>query len=533
MATLAPPPPKRVADEPALDTEWTRDDGRRSESLLSRYPLLITALAMLLVAFATRAILFGNPLLEVDENFYLLVGDRMLHGALPYVDIWDRKPIGIFLLYAAIRLLGGTGIVQYQVVATLFAAGTATIIGTPVAAIAAGILYLLLLGVTGGLGGQTPVFYNLFVAAAAYLTLATVLDDGMSVARVQRTGMLVMLLLGIAMQIKYSAVFEGIFLGVVLLYELRRHGRSYGGVMLDALLLVAIAVAPTLLALGYYVWRGQTQAFVYANFLSIFARSPEPTKLLLHRLAKTWMTLHLPLFCVLLSAVLGPWRRSGPQTRAFAFVVAWIGAAIFGYLVFGSYFDHYALPLLVPISIGCAPLFGYRRHHIGLAAMGFMLAIAGIADGVITHNINRRQGGEPAMRAIVAAIQPRLTNCLYVFRGESLLYYETGSCVPSRYVFPSHLTLRREAAAIGIDPVTEIRRIFATHPSVVIDTASTRDVTLNPTAVALGRGIIARDYHLVASIRAPRRTTLIYQRNDAAKSVPGLRPRGFVEPVHG
>jgi hypothetical protein len=52
----------------------------------------------------------------------------MLDGALPYVDIWDRKPIGLFLLYAAIRLLGGDGILAYQVTATAFAVATAAVL---------------------------------------------------------------------------------------------------------------------------------------------------------------------------------------------------------------------------------------------------------------------------------------------------------------------------------------------------------------------------------------------------------------------
>src|SRR3546814_10896897 len=78
------------------------------------------------------------------------LGDRILnHGAIPYVDIWDRKPVGLFLLYAGIRLLGGDGIVQYQVVATLFAAATAILIAGWsarfsgwVAATVAGLFYL-------------------------------------------------------------------------------------------------------------------------------------------------------------------------------------------------------------------------------------------------------------------------------------------------------------------------------------------------------------------------------------------------------
>src|SRR3712207_3445789 len=85
-------------------------------------------LLLLGAALLFRAAFFGNPVIEGDEQFYLLVGDRMRHGLLPYVDIWDRKPVGLFLIYAAVRLLGGEGIWQYQAVAALFAAATAFLV---------------------------------------------------------------------------------------------------------------------------------------------------------------------------------------------------------------------------------------------------------------------------------------------------------------------------------------------------------------------------------------------------------------------
>src|ERR1700741_2926144 len=114
-----------------------------------RSPAAVAA-ALLLVALALRAWDFGNPVIHVDEQYYLLVGDRMLHGALPYVDIWDRKPIGLFAIFAAIPLLPGDGILAYQIVATLFATAPAWLVrpaarrigATPIAAIAAGAAYL-------------------------------------------------------------------------------------------------------------------------------------------------------------------------------------------------------------------------------------------------------------------------------------------------------------------------------------------------------------------------------------------------------
>src|SRR3546814_12959168 len=90
---------------------------------------IATAVILVAAAFALRGRYFGIPHLHVDEQFYLLVGARILnHGAIPYVDIWDRKPVSLFLLYAGIRLLGGVGLVQSLVVATLFAAAKAILI---------------------------------------------------------------------------------------------------------------------------------------------------------------------------------------------------------------------------------------------------------------------------------------------------------------------------------------------------------------------------------------------------------------------
>jgi len=69
-----------------------------------------------LIAIALRWSYFGHPAADYDEQIYQLIGEKMLQGALPYVDIWDRKPVGLFLLYAGMRALGGDGVLAYQLV---------------------------------------------------------------------------------------------------------------------------------------------------------------------------------------------------------------------------------------------------------------------------------------------------------------------------------------------------------------------------------------------------------------------------------
>jgi MFS family permease len=480
---------------------------------------LIAGAVIVLAAFAIRCIQFGDPLIHVDENFYLLVGDRMLHGALPYVDIWDRKPVGLFLLFAGIRLLGGDGIVQYQVVATLFAAGTGLVIARiaapmagRVAAVVAAIVYILLLGLAGGSGGQAPVFYNLFVATAALATLAVATRDAPSEAAVRRLGAVAMALMGIALQIKYTAVFEGIFFGLALTWTSWRASRRPGRVAADVLLWIGLALAPTALALAYYVWRGQTQAFVYANFLSIGARSSADLGELLHRLGKAWKILQLPALAVALSALLQPWRRFPRGRATFRFVLAWLAAAVTGYLLFGTYFDHYSLPLFAPLAAAAAPLFAYRKRRLGVVAAGLMLVLGAAAYGVVVHKMKLKRGGQREMAAMVQAIRPRLTNCLYVWNGDSILYHMTGSCLPTRYPFAGHLNLQRENGAIGVDQMTEVRRILAGRPNVVVDRLPIAK-DFNPAVVAVVHAELARAYHPVAVIPFKGSRTIIYERN--------------------
>ena len=155
-----------------------------------------------LLAVAVRFITYGNPALGFDEQFYLLVGDRMVRGELPYVDIFDRKPIGIFLIYAGIRWLGGEGFVQYKLVATLFVIATAWLIyllarqrAERFGAGLAAALYILWLNLMEGEGGQTPVFYNLLVVGAAWQLFAAMRGPERLVPR----GALALLLIGLAL----------------------------------------------------------------------------------------------------------------------------------------------------------------------------------------------------------------------------------------------------------------------------------------------------------------------------------------------
>lgn len=468
----------------------------------------------LVFAFLVRAIMLGKPAVQVDEQFYLLVGQRMAEGALPYVDIWDRKPFGLFLLYRGVYLLPFDPVLTYQVLGIAFSVATALVIARIARMIApergawlAGLAYLLFQPTFNVALGQTPVFYNLPVAIAALVTTRAVLR-GRDAGLLGR-GCTVMLLLGLAMEIKYTALFEGIGFGLMLLMRGRVDGWRPARVVATAILWVGIALAPTAVVLAGYAMAGHTDAFVQANFLSIFGRHTNWPDALA-QISKEMLAM-VP---YALAILLAPRRLSltgGTQPAALGPLRIWALFALGGFLVVPPWFDHYLGPVLVPLSVLAAPALGwqgpggrwYGRLLLGFGALG---AIAAPAFQV-------RQRGTSAEFAHASNLIARELHgrCLYVFEGDSALYRTTDACIPTRFAYPTHLDAMKEGSALGVDPVAEVRRLMATHPGVVVMAQHGTSNLPNLQTRALMLQTLARNYVHYAEVTLGTRKFELYR----------------------
>ncbi|MFT5130399.1 MAG: 4-amino-4-deoxy-L-arabinose transferase-like glycosyltransferase [Rhodothermales bacterium] len=87
----------------------------------SRGLILVSSLALVCLL---RMHSFDEPL-EADESVYMLIAQDWAEGGRPYVDYWDNKPIGTFVLYRA-----GIAVFGYQEMAPRLMALLATILTT-------------------------------------------------------------------------------------------------------------------------------------------------------------------------------------------------------------------------------------------------------------------------------------------------------------------------------------------------------------------------------------------------------------------
>jgi hypothetical protein len=259
-----------------------------------------------------------------------------------------------------------------------------------------------------------------------------------------------------------------------------------------------------------YAAFGHGQVFAYANFLSIFHRVEEPAVELRGRLggivARTLI--------LIVPALAAPWLHpvvSEEEKRTYRFVWGWFAASWVGLLLFGSYYLHYALPLLVPTA-------ALLIRALSLPVLGPVLALLTVINGFagserrLSQDIATR-GGKGDVARLVADIRQNLRGgCLYVYDGDAILYHLAHACFLTRYVFPTHLNSVKEAGALDVDSVIALRRVLAAGPTVIV-TWWPHDALREPSHNAIVDAVLSRRYHLVDSVRVGNRWKRVYSLN--------------------
>ena len=486
-----------------------------ARALDARWFGLWSILALLAVAIVTRAAVFGNAAYSGDDQYYLLVGKAIDHGQLPYVDIWDRKPIGLFLIYAAIARLGGSGVEQYQLVAGLFAVATAWVVTRLASRIAnrqgallAGIVYLATLVPFGGQGGQSPVFYNLLIAVAA-LSFVRAAEGS---TRLVPAAMAAMVACGLSLTVKQVSLVEGIYFGLCFL--VLAHCRQWPPLRLVGLAaaMIALALLPTLLAALYYFAHGHLNDYLFANFASIFRKADQGAR------SREFGVLFLLVFMapLILAAVIGAimrYRSFGSTDLRSTFISGWMIAALLGIMLIPNFYDHYELPLIAPLGVSAATLLG-RRTGIALAAA---LCLTAWSEGSMFSFESNREGRQ-AFESMASVIsRSRHNGCLYLASGPPLLYDRAGDCRLTKYQFAEHLADANEARAIGTDQQAELGRVLKLKPAVIVRVAAPI-LEANPHSLARVAAVLAGDYRRIMVRRVPVQRSFrvfeIWQRRD-------------------
>lgn len=499
---------------------------------------------LLVATLLLRVDTFGDPNLHGDEVFYQVVGIAMHHGALPYIDIWDRKPLGLFLIFYLIAFLSEAPL-AYQLAAALCAAGTAWAIAmmaaelrpragedlgpdsacsksrgsrlrgdaAAIGSLLAGLAYLLWLAPLQGFGGQSPVFYNLFIALAALLVLRA--TPSLREGRVPPGVPIAMLLAGIAITAKTTAVIEASFLGLWCCIALHRSATSVGTLLRNAAAWAAIGAAPALtIALAYWAM-GHWAEYWHAMFASNLAKPPHwPTSL--HRLKN--MGIALAPFLIIAAAGLA--RQSSAHR---GFVVGWLAAAVGGVCIVPNFYLHYALPLLVPLCLAASAFLS--RGPLGFGAIvGIAVLSWWIAPPL---QFDHTQRSRAAIARLERAVGDHIGDGpLMIYDGPPQLYTRLGKPFPTPLIFPTHLSHLIEKDVSHLSTLDETRRVLAQRPGAVVMAVTIRNGPVNEETHALVLAYVGRNCRPIAIVPTPerQRTDLIAVWGDCRRPRLSLPP---------
>lgn len=449
-----------------------------------------------------RGVWFGDPNADIDEQLYSLIGSAMLEGKVPFVDLWDRKPWGLFALFALAHALGGPGPLAYQALAAVFTLAGAVmtfVLARPLAArwtaAGAGLLTVVLAALYGAHSANSEVFFIPMMLAMA----ALVRDPDHPRARLR--ALAAMLIGGTALQIKYTVLPQCLFFGLWALWGEYRCGSRPARLAGQAALFGLLGLLPTALVGAGYALAGHGDAFVFANFLSFFDRLPSGAG----RLHGPIVMLLLPLLGVALLGLNAARRRPAHERRSHAFHGLWLAAALATVFLPSTVYGYYLAALIPPCVLLALPLFARKDPA---AFNPLIMAPAVLFLALLPSHYSLAQDSRAAAGRMAAAIAPHVDGerrCLLVFDGPTALYRLSGSCLPSRFVYPDHLNNALERNALGIRQEHEVARILAARPPVIV-IADTPLTPQNPAALGLVRAAIARDYRPLAVEKFHKRT---------------------------
>ncbi len=424
-------------------------------------------LALAIFAFLVRVAAFGEWTFDIDDQFYLLVGDQMLHGARLYVDVWDRKGPLLYILYAGFALFPKP-VLAFEVGATLSVIASAyginrltQLVSTPRAGMIAGVGYLGLTCMFGGASGQTPVFYNTLMIGAVWAIVTNI--GALREGRVNAMVVGGIACASAALAIKQSAAAEAAFFGIFISVLLLRSRSPLWRTTLQIGLLAFVALLPWLVTAAYYLAIGHFPELWNALVTSNMTRMYETPIGRVYRVLILSGRLIFLLVFGYKGAQLMLSQRSDPPVLKFFMI--WAVVALLSVLTFPNIFAHYALPILPAFCILASAYFASSRF--GMMAFGAMMAVALVVGG--TLNPVRRYQAHVAANELVRYVDAETpSRKLFVWGMPSYLYMALDIPPPSALAFPPHLYQGDEAGVSGIDEVGEVTRILAGKPETVV-----------------------------------------------------------------
>ncbi|HYF09515.1 MAG TPA: glycosyltransferase family 39 protein [Acetobacteraceae bacterium] len=523
---LIQPPPRRGSEDLSNDDAASRAGGPAGA--------LRAILLFLVVAAAARAMGFVPAVIDTDEGLFIVQAREWLRGAWPLVAVWDMHPVGAPGLIAlgmalmgesleAVRMTGliATVATSCALHAMMLSAGAPRAVG-----LAAGVLYAAHSVLVGGLITGTEILMAPFTAGAIAIGVAGAMRAVREGAAPGWGGLLAMgLLVGIGLTVKPVIFPMGcLAFALCVLPAWWRGVIRFGRVLAYAGSYALACLVPTLMLGVAYALHGAFGDFLDGSFLAPMRYSGGRLGWnMAARQAGVAVVILLWPF-LLAGAGLALTRSlalSGWPGRIASVGLLWFAMATAAIVGPGMYYQHYFLIWIPPLAVLAALGAQAVSQRAGPALAPALLAgIVGVASVTAWQYefAQRFQRGigfhQPDPVREVAAILAREGapgDSLFVANYHSAVYFLARAAVPTRYIFPAHLTGFFHTVPPE-DMNAEISRILAAQPRFIVVDRGWWD-TMHAGAQARIGAALAQGYSLVGRVQEERGPVEVWRRD--------------------
>lgn len=419
-----------------------------------------------LLAVFFRLTSFLPVVIDHDESTYIIIADQWMQGVLPYVGTLDVKPIGIygvfygflsiiksvwFIRFMTALVIGSTGFLLYRIYFQLFQNRWQSLI--------AGTLYLWLISLhKWGWSANTEIYFVLCSVLALWVLLQS---NKLS------QYFIVGLILGAGFLFKYHIVFD--ILAFVIFDFFRRI--SWKNWLTHWSIAFAGFLLPYTIVAFLYYSANHLDAYVFATYTipSQYASDFSMGKAL--GFFGEYFLSFAPISLVYFYSLYFLLKRSHIEKETAILLSGWSLLAWLGILSTGKLYFHYYIQFLPPFCLvaGLVPQFWSKLNSIRFSlrkVVATIIIAALISNGSQYLQLFKKNDPTKEIASIIRADTD--TNDYIYTNDKNILYFLSGTKIPTKYVHTSLLYKDDLAEAYEIDRNSELERIIKTNPAYIV-----------------------------------------------------------------
>ncbi|MFM2313821.1 MAG: hypothetical protein RLZZ04_3097 [Cyanobacteriota bacterium] len=464
----------------------------------------LIAVCLLLISILVRFPFYFIDVINWDESTFILMGQSLLDGHLPYTELWDIKPPLAFVAFAVFIMVLGKSILAIRIAGTLCVFLTSWFVyvagrelGDRSVGFLAGIITIFAMSLIRG--GQSTLTEHIacvfLVGGLAWLITRTMTPGVLFVGGSLLTG---------ATLVRLNLAYVVIGVGIWLLYSKFKHQKvTWGGIFaycFGSFCLIFLTYLPYLITGDSLIWFNS----VVLAPLS-YAGSME-------QMATGKKILGACLIYLTLSQI--GQRIFSKKQQEFSLLQLLLFATVISILRGGEFHQHYYIQLAPLLALTVALFWGRLPSHkgrliiVGLA-VAILLPIAQPISGQYQLIGDRLKTGKTLPYGdsyeIVEYLQQHNPEQRPVYLMKNHLVYWLTDLKPlsKAATHPSNLGkdyLFRYIDGAASSAEGELRKILATQPKFIVKKENLSHVEKHPGANLLFQQVLTTKYRLVKKI---------------------------------